>query len=708
MKKNWNQKILALAAKAGRKGLAFHEIKKICKSKSKEIAALRETLSCLLSDGKLLLYKNRYFSPKALNVYPAIIAKNSRTFCFARRLSDDEQIFIPGKYTRGAMADDLVFIRPQRQLGESEEGQVVSIYRQGPSLFTGVFLQEEDHFYVLPDSLSKDRIPVRNPRKISANPGDKVIAKVVFRGSRHSEHICELVSSHGNSETAAACAETILESNGISFEFPAEVLDNAERIQRKGISETERSRRLDLTGLPIFTIDSADSKDLDDAISIEKGEHCYYVGVHIADVSHYVKHRSPLDQEAMARGTSIYYADKVIPMLPPALSNGICSLNPQEERLAFSALMNVGFDGKLQEYTFKKTIIRSRVKGVYSEINQLLDGTAQPDIQEKYRELFPSLQLMFELYQVLHRNKIKRGAPQLVTRESKIYTDKSGKTVDIQPRNQGVAEGMIEEFMLLANEAAASLAKKLELPFVYRVHERPSPEKIASLKEILDRLGLPTNKLDPKMKPAVLARILEQSQGTELFPIVNTQILRSMAKAKYSEFPIGHYGLALDNYAHFTSPIRRYPDLVVHRILTEMVSYQEPPSRIQKQFGKFAAQAARQSTACEVTAMQIERSCEDCYKAEYMKQNVGKSYQGIITSVLGRGIYVELENTVEGYVPIESMNGEYLFDGYTQLRNPLTGTSYRVGQTVNVLCTAANVNAGTIDFNLIDPAKQND
>lgn len=705
MKKNIDDKLLAAIVRSGKKGLLFGELKKVARGKNITLDMVRNSIQRLCANGKTVYLKNRYYTPKALGIYPAKIVRNNRTFCFAQRLSDDAQIFIPGKHSQGAMQDDFVLVKPQKQLGESEEGVVVSITQYGPSTFTGILQKQGKRYFVMPDSLSKDLIPVTIPEGMVAAIGDKVIAKAISRGNRHSEHRCELVSSHGSAETASACAAAILEANGISTEFPSEVQDNAARIAQKGISDVERRHRLDLTDLPIFTIDSAESKDLDDAISIEKGEHCYYVGVHIADVSHYVKYRSPLDLEAFERGTSIYYANKVVPMLPKELSNGICSLNPDEERLAFSALLNVGFDGKLTNFTFKKTIIRSRIKGIYKEINSILDDTATEEIKQKYEIVKPEIQLMYELYQILLKNKIKRGAPQIETTESKILIDDREQIVDIQPRTQGISEGIIEEFMLLANEAAATLARKQDIPFVYRVHERPSPEKVSSLKQILDRLGLPSNKVEPKMKPGVMSKILEKSRDTELFPIVNTQVLRTMSKAKYSEFPIGHYGLALENYSHFTSPIRRYPDLTIHRILSDLLCYYDSMDAIQKRYQKFVVQAARHSSETEMLAMQIERDCEDCYKAEYMTHHIGEIFEGIIISVLGRGFYVELPNTVEGYIKIESLDGPYEYDGFIRLNNSVTGKSYQVGQHVMVQCVAADVNAGNIDFELVEPEK---
>lgn len=684
--------------------MVFGELKKVCEVKPKELERFRSAVNQLVEDGKIACLKNRYYNLKSIGVYAAVISRNSRTFCFAERTSDEARIFIPGKYSKGAVLGDSVLIRPQAQLGDSEEGQVMAIYKLGPSVFSGVLVKEGDRCFVQPDNLSKDRIPVR-PKSVQethAQPGDKVLAKIILRGTRHSEHVCELTGAYGSAETAAACARAVLDAREVTEQFPEEVLDQAREISGRGIHDSERTHRLDLTGLPIFTIDSADSKDLDDAISIEKDENCYRVGVHIADVSHYVQYRSPLDLEAYRRGTSIYYANRVIPMLPKELSNGICSLNPQEDRLAFSALMNVSFEGKITAFSFRKTVIRSRVKGVYKEVNALLEGTADGALKEKYSEVLPSLELMHELYQILFRNKIERGAPQLETSESKIIVDENDVAVDIQPRVQGLSEGMIEEFMLLANEAAATAAKKAQIPFVYRVHEHPSPEKLATLKEMLERLGLPSLRIDKKVKPGALANILTNSRESGLFPILNTQILRSMAKAQYDAVPIGHYGLALENYAHFTSPIRRYPDLMIHRILTEFLVHHESVDLIRKRYEKFVVQASRQSTETEIAAMRIERECNDRYKAEYMKQHLGDEFDGIITSVLGRGMYVELANTVEGYVKVEDLNGIYEHDGFIELKNNQTGKCYRVGDPVRIQCVAVDVNGGRIDFIIPD------
>ncbi|MEG0615421.1 MAG: VacB/RNase II family 3'-5' exoribonuclease, partial [Oscillospiraceae bacterium] len=401
--------------------------------------------------------------------------------------------------------------------------------------------------------------------------GDKVLAEVTVRGARHNEHKAVVISSFGASNKAVSCANSILMLNGVHLEFPDDVAAEATKMSTRTITADELKTRTDLRGEVIFTIDSADTKDIDDAISLEKFSSHYTLGVHIADVSHYVTPNSPIDKEAFERGTSVYYANKVVPMLPKELSNGICSLNPQEDRLAFSCLMNVGFDGKMQDFEFKKSVIRSRVKGVYAEINQILAGNEPEEITEKYKEVRKTVDIMEELATILTENKLKRGAPQIETAESKLIIDENNVCIGVGEHERGKSELIIEEFMLMANQAAATLGKKSQVPFVYRIHENPALEKVAQLKETLDKMGIDVPQFTT-IKPSHLAKILEQEHDTQFFPVVNKLVLRSMAKAKYSTDPIGHFGLVLSDYAHFTSPIRRYPDLSIHRIMTDIVN----------------------------------------------------------------------------------------------------------------------------------------
>lgn len=687
-------------SRAGRKGISIPEIKRKYHLNGQAAEDMKLVLAALQRQGKVICIDGRYSLAGRSKRDTATIVRTARTFCFAQREGEDQDIFIPGRYAMGAMAGDIVSIHPLPRRGESEEAQVTAVLQYGPSRFTGTLVGQGNRYFVDPDLLSRDLIPVLGDALGGAQAGDKVLAEVISRGVRHKDHVCRVVDAFGDAWRAASCAQAYLEVNQIRKDFPDDVLAEAREAAMQKIPAEELQGRLDLREEILFTIDGADSKDLDDAVSIARTSDGWKLGVHIADVSYYVREGTLLDQEALARGTSIYYADQVIPMLPPDLSNGICSLNPGEDRLSFSALLDLDRQGHLVGYRFCKSVIRSRVKGVYQEINQIFDQTAGEDILQKYAGLTDTLYLMRELAALLSTNKKQRGAPQIVTTESKISVSREGIADAVYPRKQGVAESMIEEFMLTANEAAASFALEHGIPFVYRVHEPPSPEKLADLKELLGRLGIPAGKLAPGVSPGVLANILKQAENTPLFPIINRQVLRSMAKAKYSVDPIGHYGLALKNYAQFTSPIRRYPDLAIHRVLSALLRGQKADS-LQKKYGAYTREAARSSTAAELSAIAAERICEDFYKAEYMSAHIGEVFEGIISSVTPQGLYVELTNTVEGLVRIETLPvGQYEYDGFMELKETLSGQAYRIGDPVSVRCTAANVSTGNLDFEL--------
>jgi len=389
-------------------------------------------------------------------------------------------------------------------------------------------------------------------------------------------------------------------------------------------------------------------------------------------------------------------------MLPKELSNGICSLNPQEDRLAFSALMELDEKGELKQYRFAKTVIRSRVKGVYKEVNQILDGSADAAILEKYAGLIDTIHEMDRLADIRIAAHHGRGGLELESAEAKFLLDEEGKVLEILPRTRGKSECMIEEFMLLANEAAASFARKEKLPFVYRVHDKPSPEKLETLSQVLEALDIDTSGLLPVPDPKALSRILNSVQGKEIGLVVNNSLLRSMAKAKYSSEHNGHYGLVLENYAHFTSPIRRYPDLSIHRIMSAKLSGM-PMERIYKLYSTFAKDSADHSTEMELKAMSAERECEDCYKAEYLASHLGEQFDGVISGVAAYGMYVELPNTAEGLVPIEGLpRGYYSYDGLMQLTDSLSGRCYRIGDKVRIIVAGVDVSTGTVDFGLVD------
>lgn len=694
---NYKNKILTFVRKNGRKPIAPKELAAKCRSGRGNTQNYKDALHELIVQGEIFERRRGFVTCDILGYFKCEVLRLNKTFGFIKRCDNDEEIFVPGKYLCGAMPGDIVLAKYIESRSGSPEGEVIDVLQPSPAKLVGIIVEENGEKLFLADTMSKT--PVKIDGDDGYNVGDKVMAELCRMGKRHRDHRVKILFSFGNSQNAVSCAEAVLAMNEVEKDFPENVLRDAKRLEAAGVWEDDIKGRLDLRDRKIFTIDSAESKDLDDAVSIEKNKNGYILGVHIADVSHYVKGNSPLDKEALERGTSIYYADKVIPMLPKALSNGICSLNPDEDRLTFSAIMSLSDKGELMDFSFRKSVIRSRVKGVYSEINSILAGEASDDVDEKYSTLKEEIRLMNELADILIENRKRRGAPEIETSESKLIIDENNLCVDVKPRSRGKSEMIIEEFMLLANESAARLAKQMEIPFVYRVHEQPSEEKINTLKEGLERLGVEVPVFS-EVKPVHLAEILTNAKDKPVDPVVNMMTLRAMAKAKYHPEPVGHFGLALDDYAHFTSPIRRYPDLAIHRILSDVVEGADA-QWLQKRYSGFVARASEQSTAREIRAMNIERDCEDCYKAEYMQQHIGDEFDGIISSVVDFGFYVELENTVEGLVHINTLpEGYYEYDGFFAINEEYSKKSYCVGDRVKVICAKADVNSGKIDFEL--------
>lgn len=664
----------------------------------------KKAIAKLKENGDIFETKQGYSLCKSHDMFKAEVARINKTFGFIRK-EDGTEIFIPGKYLCGAMPGDTVICRLIPSRGASPEGEVVTVAKEGFSEFTGTVELDNGQYFVRPDSFCRDLIAVSD-RSIDAKAGDKVLAVITKRGQRHADHRCSISAVFGSSERAFSSAQAVLYMNDVETEFPIAVQDEARHISGMKITDKDIYSRLDLREEIIFTIDGADTKDIDDAISVERTENGYKLGVHIADVSHYVKSNSELDKDAFLRGTSIYYANKVIPMLPKELSNGICSLNPNEDRLAFSCIMEIDSEGKTEKFKFSKTVIRSRVKGVYSEVNQILEhkdniDALPPELSEKYSGLTDTIFIMQELAEILTSNKLRRGAPQIDTPECKLTIDENEVCIDVQRRERGKAELIIEEFMLMANECAAKTAREHDVPFVYRVHENPAAEKISELIEVTDRLNIPHPNFS-SVKPVHLAEILNSVKDTDLSPVINNMVLRSMAKAKYSDEPLGHFGLVLKDYAHFTSPIRRYPDLAIHRILTELCYNKASSAMVAKKFGKFANAASLQSSECELTAMRVERECEDCYIAEYMSKHLGEEFEGMICGITDYGMYVELPNTLEGLVKIETLpDGVYEYDGHFSITRDGKAI-YSVGQHVRVKCVKTDVSGGNIDFTIVE------
>lgn len=696
---SYRNKILTFLLKSGKKPVPLKELAAKCRSSRGNSKNFNDAMNELIVSGEIYERRRGFVRTEVLGYFKAKILRLNRTFGFMEKCDTQEEIFVPGKFLCGAMPGDIVLANYIESRSGSPEGEVIDILQPAEANLSGIIVEDAGTQFFLPDSMSKT--PVRIiPGDTVYQTGDKVLAQIAFRGRRHAEHKAKIIFSFGSALRASSCSEAIIAESGVVPEFPENVLHEAKKLAAAGVWADDYKDRLDLRDQIIFTIDSAESKDLDDAVSIERTADGYTLGVHIADVSHYVRGNSPLDKEALERGTSIYYADKVIPMLPKELSNGICSLNPNEDRLTFSAVMNLTKDGILKDFRFAKSVIRSRVKGVYSEINSLLDNTADDTIREKYSGLEDTIKIMDELADILIANRKRRGAPEIETTESKLIIN-NDICEGVKPRTRGKSEMIIEEFMLTANEAAARLAREKEVPFVYRVHESPSPEKISDLKDGLRRLNVEIPSFS-EAKPVHLAQILENAKDKPVYSVVNMMTLRSMAKAKYEPEPKGHFGLALEDYAHFTSPIRRYPDLAIHRILSDIVNGADR-EWLDKRYSGFVQRASQRSTETEIRAMNIERDCEDCYKAEYMQQHLGEVFEGLISSVTEFGFYVELPDTIEGLVHVNSLpEGNYIYDGYFSLADEYSSTTFTVGDRVRVMVAGANVNSGKIDFEIAD------
>ena len=635
------------------------------------------------------------------------VVKLGKNFAFVMLEDGTSDIFIPGRFTKGAMPGDDVLVEKfeHPRVEGSDEGAILAILTEKNDL-VGTVRRVEGRLRFVPDDCPAITMPLARDCEGGAKDGDKVAVEILNRGNRQEDHRVGVAMRFGSSDEAKRCAKALLYAKDIRTRFPDKVRDEAKKFEGAEVSEKDCEGRMDLRTLPIFTIDSAETKDIDDAISLTRtSDGGFELGVHIADVSNYVKPGTELDNEAFSRATSVYYADQVVPMLPKALSNGICSLNENELRLAFSCLMRLDKDGGLTDYRFVKSIIRSRVKGVYSEINALLAGTADAEIKAKYADVIDQLPAMKELYGHRARLRKERGCMDIESGEVKLILDENGRCIDVKKRTSGESESMIEEFMLLANQCAAHFARVKQIPFVYRVHEEPNAEKLERLHTLLQACGINDHFAKDVPAPKELSAILEGVRGTPYEQIINTGMLRCMSKALYEEKPKGHYGLVLKDYAHFTSPIRRYPDLAIHRIMTDMLKGTEKETMILR-YTDFAERASKQSSEREVIAMQIERKAEDCYKAEYARRHLGECYEGTISGVTQRGLFIELDNGVEGFVPASSLtpSGTSLTEG-VRLTDPASGKTWSLGDKMMITIVRADVNLGKIDFEVAPAAK---
>ena len=626
----------------------------------------------------------------------ATLVSLSKNFGFARPDGGGDDIFIHGSALQGALVGDRIIVGDIRKDDRGPSGRVRRIVEHKPAQTTGTVSITDEGIEFIPDNAIRYNLRMRERDLNGAKNGDKVMASLEqdYRGDWAYASVKKVF---GSGRTARVCADAIVEQYGIPHVFPQEVLDEAERVGNEPISDEEYAKRLDLRGEPIFTIDSKDAKDLDDAISVKRTDFGYTLGVHIADVSHYVKEGSAIDEEAINRGTSVYFADRVIPMLPEVLSNGACSLNAGTDKLAFSALIELDNEGHITKYDFKKTIINSKVRGVYSEVNEILDGTASEEILNKYAPVMESLMLAKELADILKANSAARGTMELDSGESKFFLDENGICIDIMPRVSGEAEQLIEQMMVTANIAAAKFSLDHKLPFLYRVHGTPDPKRVEELVTLLQLVGVPCKEIvKPNPETQDFAAILDRVRGLPCETLVSQRLLRTMEKARYSTEETGHFGLALSDYSHYTSPIRRYPDTSIHRVLSAFVEGM-PAEEVRRRYAQFCETSATESSRNEIRALIAERDAEDCYMAEYMSQHIGEHFEGTVSGVTMRGVFVRLENSVEGFVSLDAFEGEdFVYDGLITQRSPKRELT--IGTPLPIIVASAYVATGKVDF----------
>ncbi len=697
--------------------LKFAELSGVLGVPHKDKGKLERILSELEKEGLIYKTKKKRYLPKQQKSKTITGIFSFTGNAFAGYVSQDnptaERIFVYEEDIGGAFDGDTVSVETFKRKRKHNNilcGKIIKVVRRANSDFTGVINEKKRGFYTF--VCDNKKIPAQfriAPDDLAgAKTGDRVIiSSLKYNGPYIFGAVSKIL---GNKDTLSSMIGRIIHDHDIKTDFSAETLSEAENIPEK-IDEKILSKRLDLREKTIFTIDGDDARDFDDAVSIEKTDYGYLLGVHIADVSHYVKEGSPLDKEAFRRGTSVYLPDRVIPMLPERLSNGVCSLNPNVDRLTFSVIMKFDKDGNRLDYQIRKSVIRSCERMTYKNAETLLDGTDKV-LMKRYKNILPALKLMRRLHLKLEKQRTARGSIDFDIDESNIILNAQGEPVGVEREIRLVSQKIIESFMLAANEAVAEFAVKKELPFIYRIHENPGTDKMTEVKSFLKNIGVRLIwRADGRhpIKPKQIQSVLKRTKGTPLEQTVSMYILRSMMKAKYSPECKGHFGLAAEFYCHFTSPIRRYPDLAIHRILSESIDGGLNEHRIAK-LTSFAERASLHSSEKEVDAIYCERDADELFKTAYMRAFIGKQFNAKVSSLTDFGIFAELENGVEGLIRFETMKSDYYnFDRENFIiTGKRKGRTYRLGDSIEVLLVRADVSSGQIDFILkedITPAK---
>lgn len=660
---------------------------------------LNELLEILISQGEIILDEQGRYKSTGDNLKTGMFSGTLKGFGFVIIEGEPQDIFIPEVATKGAMHGDKVAIMINKeQTGKRQEGMVVQILERGMKEVVGTFQKSKTYGFVVPDN-QKFRQDIFIPKEHTkgAVTGHKVVVKVTSYGDEDHKPEGKVIEILGHMNDPGVDIMSVVKSYELPVEFPKDVFRVLDFIPDE-IDSAEINNRTDIRNLQTVTIDGEDAKDLDDAISLTKEGDIYRLGVHIADVTHYVKEGAALDKEALKRGTSVYLVDRVIPMLPHKLSNGICSLNPGVDRLSLSCFMNIDTKGNVIGHEILETVICSDRRMTYTNVSKIVEEQDEEVIKE-YEDLVPMFTLMLELSEILKKRRHARGAINFDFPESKIIVDHNGKPVEIRAYERNKATKIIEEFMLIANETVAEDFFWQELPFVYRTHDNPDEEKIRALSIFIHNFGYSIKVGNDEIHPKELQKLLNKIEDTPEEALISRLTLRSMKQAKYTVANTGHFGLSAKYYTHFTSPIRRYPDLQIHRIIKENVRGALNEAR-KDHYNKILFEVANHSSKTERRADEAEREVEKMKKVEYMMGHIGESFEGVISGITTWGIYVELPNTVEGMVSVSDMNDDYYV--YDEERYQMVGEhtkkTYKLGQTIKVEVLNADKLLRTIDF----------
>lgn len=672
---------------------------------NKDLSLFLDVLRDMEREGDIVrTHKGRYGIPERMDLIVGHLQCHQNGFGFViPRDEFYEDVYIPAEGLNGAMHNDKVIAKLVKRRGEGRrtEGEIIRILERSNRRIVGVFERSRNFGFVIPDDprILQD-IYVPGDQTMDAKNNYKVLVEITRWPEKRRNPEGRVIEVLGHKDDVGVDILSIIKAHGIPEEFPSRVLKEAEAIPDT-VREEDIQGRVDLRGMNIVTIDGADAKDLDDAVSVERLPNGNYrLGVHIADVAHYVKENSALDKEAYKRGTSVYFVDRVVPMLPPKLSNGICSLNPQVDRLAMTVFMEIDSYGKVVDYDIMESVIRTKERMTYTDVSDILEK-GDSKLIDRYGYLVEDFKLMEELCRILNRKREKRGSIDFDFQETKVIVDEEGRPVDIVKVDRRIAERIIEEFMLACNETIAEHMYWMGVPFIYRVHEEPDPEKLEQFNEFIYSFGYSIKGVR-EVHSKALQKLLQKIKGRKEERIINTLLLRSLKRARYFHHNLGHYGLAADYYCHFTSPIRRYPDLVIHRIIKEMLKGKLKENRIEY-LSRFVEKASFQSTDRELAAEEAEREVEDLKKVEYMIDRLGEEFEGIVSGVTAFGIFVELDNGVEGMVRVSSMEDDFYH--YDEKRYMLIGErtkrTFRIGDTVRVQVARASLSDRKLDFVLV-------